>query len=68
MVGASDVNFPRVVTRVLGVRLCFAKPTAGVGDVNIPKVAARVLRVRLCFAQDMVGVGVVATSLDVAST
>jgi hypothetical protein len=54
MVGASDVSIPRVVTRVLTARLCFAKHTAGASDVNIPMVVTRALRVQHCSASHTV--------------
>jgi hypothetical protein len=55
-VRASDVNIPRVVARVLRVRLYFAWDMAGANDVNILMVVTRVLGVRLRFAWDMAGV------------
>jgi hypothetical protein len=39
MVWPSDANIQTVVTRVLGVRLCFAQHTAGAKYANIPRVA-----------------------------
>jgi hypothetical protein len=64
--GGKLCQFPKVVTRVRQVRLCFAKHTAGANDVNISVVVARVLLGQHCFAQHTAGANDVNISVVVA--
>jgi hypothetical protein len=41
---ASDVNIPRVVTRVLGDQHCFVKHMGAASDVNMRRVVTKVLK------------------------